>query len=172
MNSINLWSTKSVALSHAGAIILEGVDNSSSNIHNINRLNPAKTKRCHVGRHVQQAAKMEARHMRSKQQQHNQGLEIWKSMCKKVGVNKDEIDPLKNKLSGTTNLSKNVQRIDWKITGGAAEQQFQSSTPQDPAILGGRSEGLATCDTDIDDIQRCAMPSAPPQDQINIRGLK
>jgi hypothetical protein len=41
-NSVNIWSTELIGLSHAGAIILEGVDNGSSNIHNINRLKPAK----------------------------------------------------------------------------------------------------------------------------------
>jgi hypothetical protein len=42
MNSVDICSTKLIGLSHAGAVILEGVDNSSSNIHNINGLNPSK----------------------------------------------------------------------------------------------------------------------------------
>jgi hypothetical protein len=44
MDSVDIWSTELIGLSRAGAVILEGVDNSSSNIHNINRLNPAKKK--------------------------------------------------------------------------------------------------------------------------------
>jgi len=42
MDSVNLRAPKFIYLSHASAVVLEGVDNSSSNIDYINRLNPAK----------------------------------------------------------------------------------------------------------------------------------
>jgi hypothetical protein len=44
MDSVNFRPPKFIYLSHASAVILEGVDNSSSNINDINRLNPAKGK--------------------------------------------------------------------------------------------------------------------------------